>query len=171
MKMLKQIYPRYRNGAFVAFHGSTNRAPYPQSGYFVGFVPFKNGKPSRDYEIFADGFAQVDPIVNVRNAKYRPMGIAFSDDGSMYIADSRKGKIWRIEFQGKRENFGKKQLNRMEKRKQLSHFATPDIENDIIDMDEKKIEVKKYFNPLIVQFNNFSLFHIFYNQYKSKRDE
>ena len=162
---------RYRNGAFVAFHGSTNRAPYPQSGYFVGFVPFKNGKPSGDYEIFADGFAQVDPIVNVRNAKYRPMGIAFSDDGSMYIADSRKGKIWRIEFQGKRENFGKKQLNRMEKRKQLSHFATPDIENDIIDMDEKKIEVKKYFNPLIVQFNNFSLFHIFYNQYKSKRDE
>ena len=47
------------------------------------------------------------PIVNVRNAKYRPMGIAFSDDGSMYIADSRKGKIWRIQFKGKEKILGK----------------------------------------------------------------
>mgnify|MGYP001255104697 CR=1 FL=1 len=44
-------------------------------------------------EIFADGFAQVDPIVNTRDAKYRPMGIAFSENGSMFIADSRKGII------------------------------------------------------------------------------
>src|SRR5260221_184962 len=39
-----QFPEHYKHGAFVAFHGSTNRAPYPQSGYFVGFVPFKNGE-------------------------------------------------------------------------------------------------------------------------------
>ena len=126
---------RYRNGAFVAFHGSTNRAPYPQSGYFVGFVPFKDGKPIGEYEIFADGFAQVDPIVNTRDAKYRPMGIAFSEDGSMFIADSRKGRIWKINFTGNKKKFGDKQLKTMQSRKLLSHFANPHIVNDIIKSD------------------------------------
>ena len=42
---------RYKNGAFIAFHGSTNRAPYPQSGYFVGFIPFENGEPTGAYEV------------------------------------------------------------------------------------------------------------------------
>ena len=126
---------RYRNGAFVAFHGSTNRAPYPQSGYFVGFVPFKDGKPIGEYEIFADGFAQVDPIVNTRDAKYRPMGIAFSEDGSMFIADSRKGRIWKINFTGNKKKFGEKQLKTMQSRKLLSHFTNPHIVNDIIKSD------------------------------------
>ena len=97
---------RYKNGAFIAFHGSTNRAPYPQSGYFVGFVPFKDGKPSGEYEVFADGFAKVDPIVSVKDAVYRPMSIAFSPDGSMYIGETVTGRIWRIEFKGEREKFG-----------------------------------------------------------------
>ena len=42
-----QFPERYRNGAFVAFHGSTDRAPYPQAGYIVCFVPFENGKVNR----------------------------------------------------------------------------------------------------------------------------
>ena len=91
----------YKNGAFIAFHGSTNRAPYPQSSYFVGFVPFENGKPSGPYEVFADGFAGIDPIVNTRDAKFRPMGIAFAPDGSMYIGETEKGRIWKINFSGK----------------------------------------------------------------------
>ena len=121
---------RYKNGAFIAFHGSTNRAPYPQSGYFVGFVPFKDGKPSRDWEVFADGFAGVDPIVSVKDAEYRPMGIAFGADDSMYISDSVKGKIWKIVFQGDKNNFGHDQLAGMEKRKLLSHIRTPDETKD-----------------------------------------
>ena len=48
---------KYKNGAFVAFHGSWNRAPEPQKGFLVAFVPFKDGKPSGQWEIFADGFA------------------------------------------------------------------------------------------------------------------
>ncbi len=91
----------YKNGAFIAFHGSTNRAPFPQSSYFVGFVPFKDGKPSGEYEVFADGFAGIDTIVNTRDAKFRPMGIAFAPDGSMYIGETEKGRIWKINFNGK----------------------------------------------------------------------
>jgi len=71
-----QFPEHYKNGAFIAFHGSTNRSPYPQAGYFVCFVPFANGKPTGEWEVFADGFAVVDPIVNVSDAKYRPMGLA-----------------------------------------------------------------------------------------------
>jgi glucose/arabinose dehydrogenase len=56
-----QFPEKYRNGAFVAFHGSWNRAPLNQQGYFVAFVPFKEGKPSGQWEIFANGFAAMRP--------------------------------------------------------------------------------------------------------------
>lgn len=125
-----QFPDRYKNGAFIAFHGSTNRAPYPQSGYFVGFVPFANGKPSGDWEVFVDGFAGVDPIVSVKDAKFRPMGIAFGADGSMYLSDSVKGRIWKIIFNGNKEEFGELELEDMENRKKLSHIRTPDFVND-----------------------------------------
>ena len=102
--------PRYKNGAFIAFHGSTNRAPYPQSGYIVGFVPFKDGKPSGEWEVFADGFAEVDPIVSVNDAVHRPMGIAFGPDGGMYISDSVEGRIWKVTYTGDKASFGEPQL-------------------------------------------------------------
>lgn len=127
-------YPsRYKSGAFIAFHGSTNRAPYPQAGYFICFVPFENGKPAGQWEVFADGFAKVDPIVNVSDAVYRPMGIAMGPDGSLYVADTEKGKIWRIMYKGDKDNFGEAQLAQMEKRKLLSHIRTPDKINDNLD--------------------------------------
>ena len=125
-----QFPKRYKNGAFIAFHGSTNRAPYPQSGYFVGFVPFSDGKPSGDWEVFVDGFAGVDPIVSVKDAKFRPMGIAFAPDGSMYLSDSVKGKIWKIVFDGDKESFDESDLAVMQERKKLSHIRTPDLVND-----------------------------------------
>ncbi len=129
-----QFPARYKNGAFIAFHGSTNRAPYPQSGYFLCFVPFENGIP-QTWEVFADGFAQVDPIVNVNDAKYRPMGIAMGPDGSLYISDSNHGKIWRIIYNGDRETFGLAQLAAMEARKELAHIRTPHITDDNIQKD------------------------------------
>ena len=130
---------RYKNGAFIAFHGSTNRSPYPQSGYFVGFVPFKDGKPSGDYEVFADGFAKVDPIVSVKDAVYRPMSVAFSPDGSMYIGETVTGRIWRVEFEGDREKFGDQELTEMLERKNMSHIRSPDIINDKITLEGSKI--------------------------------
>ena len=87
---------RYKNGAFIAFHGSWNRAPEPQEGYNVVFVPFEGSEPSGDWEIFADGFAGTEPINSTRDAQYRPCGLAQGPDGSLYIVDSNKGKIWRI---------------------------------------------------------------------------
>jgi glucose/arabinose dehydrogenase/mono/diheme cytochrome c family protein len=134
----------YKNGAFIAFHGSTNRAPYPQSSYFIGFVPFENGKPSGPYEVFADGFAGVDPIINTRDSEFRPMGIAFAPDGSMYIGETEKGRIWKVQFKGDRENFGPSQLVEMEERKTLSHIATPDIVTDRIEPKDMAIGQKIY---------------------------
>jgi glucose/arabinose dehydrogenase len=88
---------KYKNGAFICFHGSWNRAPLKQGGYFVAFVPFgKDGKPSGDYEIFADGFAGGPEVKNPGDAKARPMGLAQGTDGSIYITDSVKGKVWRV---------------------------------------------------------------------------
>ncbi len=127
-----QFPERYKHGAFIAFHGSTNRAPYPQSGYFIAFVPFVDGEMSSEWEVFADGFAQVDPIVSVRDAVYRPMGIAMGPDGSLYVSETNEGKIWRIMFTGDKNTFGSKQLEAMEERKSLSHIRDPHPENDNI---------------------------------------
>nr|MBX2814339.1 PQQ-dependent sugar dehydrogenase [Saprospiraceae bacterium] len=121
-----QFPDRYRNGAFIAFHGSTIRAPYPQAGYFIGFVPFEDGEPSGPWEVFADGFGIVDTIVNTSDAIYRPMGLAQGPDGSLYLSESEKGKIWRILFKGDPSAFGSKELATMEKRKRLPHIKTPD---------------------------------------------
>lgn len=140
-----QFPNRYKNGAFIAFHGSTNRAPYPQSGYFVAFVPFKNGKPTGEWEIFADGFAKVDPIISVHDAVYRPMGISTGPNGELYLADTEKGKVWKVVFKGDKNHFGKEQLAEMEKRKQLSHKRTPHEIDDNFLKDELTGGHKIYF--------------------------
>lgn len=90
----------YREGAFVAFHGSWNRAPLPQEGYNVIFVPFEGSLPSGDWSVFADGFAQAETVGNPRDAVYRPCGLAVGPDGSLYVVDSREGKVWRIFYTG-----------------------------------------------------------------------
>lgn len=131
-----QFPARYKNGAFIAFHGSTIRAPYPQAGYFVCFVPFKNGAPFGPWEVFADGFAQTDTIINTADAKARPMGIAMGPDGSLYVTESVKGKVWRIMYKGNPNKFGQAQLAAMEKRKQRTNIKEPDIVKDNL---EKKI--------------------------------
>jgi glucose/arabinose dehydrogenase len=92
---------KYQGGAFIAFHGSWNRAPEPQAGYKVVFQPMKDGKPSGEFEVFADGFAGEMADNNPRNAKYRPVGLAVGPDGSLYVADSQKGRVWKISYSAK----------------------------------------------------------------------
>jgi glucose/arabinose dehydrogenase len=96
-----QFPEKYRNGAFIAFHGSWNRAPLPQKGFFVAFVPFKDGKPSGQWETFAEGFTGKATIMNPKDAQYRPCGLAQGPDGSLYVTDDVKGAVWKISFTGK----------------------------------------------------------------------
>ncbi|MBS1523370.1 MAG: PQQ-dependent sugar dehydrogenase [Bacteroidetes bacterium] len=90
------LFPaKYKNGAFIAFH---NQSPQLKKGFLVAFVPFKNGKPSGDWEIFADNFSGVDLSKPSGPIKYRPMGIAQGPDGSLYVADDLKGTIFKITY-------------------------------------------------------------------------
>jgi glucose/arabinose dehydrogenase len=97
----KQFPVKYRNGAFIAFHGSWNRSPEPQSGYLVAFVPMKDGMPNGQWEIFADGFSGADKLTSPGKAKYRPCGLAQAPDGSLYVSEDVNGTIWKITYSGK----------------------------------------------------------------------
>ena len=94
----KQFPAAYRDGAFIAFHGSWNRAPEPQGGYAVVFQPLKDGKAAGDFVIFANGFA--GPIREPGQAAFRPTGLAMAPDGSMYISDDKHGRIWHVAYRG-----------------------------------------------------------------------
>jgi glucose/arabinose dehydrogenase len=96
-----QFPKRFKNGAFIAFHGSWNRAPQEQKGYNVVFVPFKGDLPSGNWEVFADGFSEVPVIKSPRDAKHRPCGLAQGPDGSLYVVEDIQGKIWKIVYTGK----------------------------------------------------------------------
>ena len=96
-----QFPVHYRNGAFIAFHGSYNRGDFDQVGYQVVFVPFKDGYPSGAWEVFIDGFAGTEEVKTPEDADYRPTGLAIGPDGSLYVADSVQGRIWQIIYTGK----------------------------------------------------------------------
>ncbi len=90
----------FRGGAFIAFHGSWNRAPRPQGGYQVAFVPFEDGEAATDWFTFADGFAGADPLASPTDAVHRPTGVGVGPDGALYISDSVNGRIWRVTYEG-----------------------------------------------------------------------
>jgi glucose/arabinose dehydrogenase len=92
----KNFPDRYRGGAFLAFHGSWNRAPEPQDGYNVVFQPMTNGKATGPYQVFADGFA--GPRKEPGLAAHRPTGLAVGPDGALYITDDQRGTIWRVTY-------------------------------------------------------------------------
>ncbi len=94
----QQFPAPYRGGAFIAFHGSWNRAPAPQGGYNVVFQPLADGKLSGNYVVFADGFAGV--VKEPGRAAHRPSGLAVGPDGALYVSDDQRGRIWRIVFRG-----------------------------------------------------------------------
>ncbi len=93
-----QFPTKYKNGAFIAFHGSWNRRPEPQAGYYVIFQPFKNGKPYGDWEVFADGFSGSPEQTASGRADHRPCGLAQGPDGSLYVTDDVKGAIYKISY-------------------------------------------------------------------------
>tara|TARA_B100000212_G_C27258634_1_gene483485 strand:- start:218 stop:427 length:210 start_codon:yes stop_codon:yes gene_type:complete len=68
----------------------------------------------------------------MKDSKYRPMGLAEGPDGSLYISDSKKGKIWRILYMSDKNNFSENNLKAMELRKYLPHIKKPVEFVDII---------------------------------------
>ena len=89
---------RYRDGVFIAFHGSWNRAPYAQGGYNIVFQPLAGDHASGNCEIFADGFAGAKK--SPEGATYRPTGLAVGPDGALYISEDIHGRIYRVTYTG-----------------------------------------------------------------------
>jgi glucose/arabinose dehydrogenase len=72
----------------------------PQDGYNVTFQPFASGKPSGAFEVFAQGFAGKEPLMSPANAVARANGVGQALDGSLHIAESQHGKIYRVIYTG-----------------------------------------------------------------------
>ena len=94
----KQFPERYRGGVFIAFHGSWDRAPYPQGGYNIVFQALHGDQAAGNCEIFADGFAGA--LKTPAGAAHRPSGVAVGPDGSLFVSDDVRGRIYRIAFKG-----------------------------------------------------------------------
>ena len=92
-----QFPEKYKNGALIAFHGSWNRSPEPQAGYFVVFQPFKDGKPFGGWEVFADNFSG-SPEKTASGADHPPCGLAHGPDGWLYVTDDSKGFLYKITY-------------------------------------------------------------------------
>jgi glucose/arabinose dehydrogenase len=86
-----QFPAHYRNGAFVAFHGSWNRAPEPQAGYLIAFVPAQFTSLANSFEVFAP---------DMQSFGRRPTGLAVDAAGALYITDDSRGRIWRVMYRG-----------------------------------------------------------------------
>ena len=89
----------YKNGAFIAFHGSWNRAPLPQQGFRVVFLPLKNNQGTK-HEDFAIDFSN-NGGPGKDGKLHRPTGLAQGTDGSLYIADDVGGLIYKVSYKGK----------------------------------------------------------------------
>ena len=97
----RQFPAEYRGGAFVAFHGSWNRAPLPQAGFRVAFAPFRLKRPVGSFTTFADGFNPTPSAGRAAAGTHRPTGLAQGPDGSLYVTDDSGGSIWKVYYRGK----------------------------------------------------------------------
>ncbi len=84
----------WKGDAFVAMHGSWNRAL--RTGYKIVRLPFRDGRPTGEYQDFVVGFVSGD-----RDVWGRPVGVAFLDDGSMIFSDDDGGAVWRVTYDKK----------------------------------------------------------------------
>jgi len=83
--------PQYHGDAFVALHGSWNRAT--RTGYKVVRIPLNNGVPTGRYDDFLTGFVTTD-----RNVWGRPVGVAVARDGALLMTEDANGTMWRIAY-------------------------------------------------------------------------
>lgn len=91
-----QFPARYRNGAFIAFHGAVTPRRAEVGGYNVVFVPMNPaGDVTGQWEIFADDFERVLTVANVPG---RPSGLAVGPDGALYIGDDSGGRVFKVAY-------------------------------------------------------------------------
>jgi glucose/arabinose dehydrogenase len=89
---------RYRNGAFIAFHGSPTAARAGASGAVIAFVPMNAaGEVTGEWETFAGDF---DRVLTGANVAGRPSGLAVGADGALYIGDDAGGRLWKVAYGG-----------------------------------------------------------------------
>lgn len=86
---------KYRNGAFIAFHG---QSPELKKGYFVAFIPFKDGQPNGNWEIFADNFSGIDLADPSGPIQHRPCGLAQGPEGELYVSEDLNGTVYKITY-------------------------------------------------------------------------
>ncbi|MDQ6664806.1 MAG: PQQ-dependent sugar dehydrogenase [Acidobacteriota bacterium] len=92
----KQFPAEYRDGAFLAFHGSWNRSK--RVGQSVAFIPFKNGKPTAEQpKPFLTGW-MLSP--DSRDVWGRTVAVFQMQDGSLLVSDDGGKKIWKITYKG-----------------------------------------------------------------------
>jgi glucose/arabinose dehydrogenase len=84
----------YRGDAFVALHGSWNRAP--RTGYKVVRVKLDKGVPTGEYQDFLTGF-----VIDQEKVWGRPVGVAVMKDGSLLVSEDGNSTIWRVAYTGK----------------------------------------------------------------------
>ena len=86
-----QFPPEYRGDAFLALHGSWNRAK--RTGYKIARIRLQNGQPTGDYEDFLTGF-----VVNDSQVWGRPVGVAVAHDGALLVTEDAGGTVWRVSY-------------------------------------------------------------------------
>jgi glucose/arabinose dehydrogenase len=89
-----QFPQRYRNGAFVALHGSWNRST--AAGYKVIFFPMVNGKPGPIEDFMTGLLASVGGNGETIQPWGRPVGVTVARDGSLLVSDDVGNRIWKV---------------------------------------------------------------------------
>ncbi len=80
---------QYEGAAFIALHGSWNRAA--RTGSKVVIAHIRDGKPTGEYEDFLTGF-----ILDDKRVSGRPVGVAIGPEGALYVSDDAGDRIWRV---------------------------------------------------------------------------
>ena len=79
----------YEGDAFVALHGSWNRAK--RTGYKLVRIKLDHGVPRGEYQDFLVGFVADDA-----NVWGRPVGVTVAHDGALIVSEDANGTLWRI---------------------------------------------------------------------------